>query len=350
MVIALLGLTPSLALAQADHSGNGGGVHVCYDGKKVDANGDRIIKSIEMYDLYETSERYKIKSGVKPDAIPSSLTTEADFLNYAYQRTAELASIPENNGNGGKAMAARLEAAVALVEKKIVPTDQELDLVYDAKRLMHGKNCIYDQLANWDDRTNQLFVKADYYEMIKKLPLSLAAFKTHEAFYFLDRRYHDAQNSDDSREANGKVYLGSNAGLAVQVDEATRNPKTGLTMIHPQYTSAACYPYAKNDGHDVDGGNFYWDVYFKPVKATVRMPRMATYIRQDTFFPGKRELVNLEKIWDGHWWGNAIGKFDLLANPNGIDLQLYIKMDECGQTWDVEIQQKKGNFAFGVDP
>lgn len=332
-----LGLTIPQARAQGDHGGNGGGVHVCYDGKKVDADGNRIIKSVEMYDLYEGRARYFFKEQISP-----ALVTEQDILKFAYWSTQAHGA----DGlylNGLRALAARLEAAVRLVNEKIRPTDEVLDLVPDANRLMHGENCEYDQLANWDDRTGNLLVKRKYLEMIEKQPLDLAAFKTHEAFYFLDRKYNGAKNSDDARESNAMVYQTVGGALKVSVKHAVQKGK--VTLLRPQWTSAACYTYSVNASDRMP-----WRMSLEPMdkKTTVLSGRL-TGVFEDRVQPEFWYLHRTNAAY--RFWGNAYGLFHLFPEIPGdpMNIKIKVRSDACGET-DESVLSQKGGFVFSIDP
>lgn len=169
--LVLSSLTFGTAFA-GNEKGNGGGVHVCNNG------------TVEMYDLYEGYTRYNFT----PD-VDNSLTIEG-YLNRASKKVDKI--------HPGIGLKLKKEISYLLKEQHLlVRSNLNLKLIEDANILVVGNGCSYKQLANWDDRSGNVIVNANYYNRLDTI--NQAALYLHEALYKLDREYFSAYTSDDIR-------------------------------------------------------------------------------------------------------------------------------------------------------
>lgn len=75
--------------------------------------------------------------------------------------------------------------------------------VPDANILMVDEGCTYQQLANWDDVTDAVFVKNEYFKTFSNL--NKAALYLHEAIYKVARVRASAKNSDEVRRLVAEI-------------------------------------------------------------------------------------------------------------------------------------------------
>lgn len=165
----------TLAFAGGD-KGNGGGVHTCSDG------------SVEMYDLFEGRVRY----GFKP---VSNLETKEAYIDRA------LAKI--HNTDPGFEWKVREQLAYLNTHVRL-SDEVVLTPVGDANILLIGKGCSYQQLANWDEVTGNIFVEQKLFE--KMTPRNVAAFYIHEAIYKVLRELRISKTSDLARQIVADVF------------------------------------------------------------------------------------------------------------------------------------------------
>ncbi len=167
--IAILGTMLTLT-AFAGDKGNGGGVHLC--------PGNRV----EMYDLYEGVTRFNFTLPRTNDPVEAHLDRAlAKIHNYypAYARAAQ--------------------EQLLYVRSHLLPRRNiVLERIDDANILMVDEGCSYQQLANWDEVSGNIFIKSEYYDRLDSL--NVAALLLHEALYKVAReRSRETITSDKTR-------------------------------------------------------------------------------------------------------------------------------------------------------
>ena len=182
IVIGTLVATSAFA---GNEKGNGGGAHVC-------------AGSVEMYDLYEGRERYRLTPN-----LPSADTADR-ILEAVLERTAEASY--ENS----EEFVPLLRNYIRKVRTNIFPTTATLVRLPDANELLIGRGCQYEQLANWDDRTGKLFVDDRLFSELRRVPAQEAALILHEAVYALARSRFEATTSTAAREVVARMIYGQN--------------------------------------------------------------------------------------------------------------------------------------------
>jgi hypothetical protein len=157
--------------AFGNEKGNGGGVHVCQDGR------------IEVYDIYEGFTRYNLT--------PTKNRKTAD--EYLAKAVSKIRSQYPGVGY-------RVEKYVDYLRKEghfLIRNNLNLYLIEDADILVTDVGCRYQQLANWDDRSENVLVKNEFFQRLDAL--NQAAIFLHEAVYKVARNYYNESNSDESR-------------------------------------------------------------------------------------------------------------------------------------------------------
>lgn len=170
MRVLLLSLFLGLNVwAQGSDVGNGGGIHYCAH-----------RPTQELYDLYEGSMRYEL-------TIVESPLPKEEIVNTALNK---LATVNPSFALEVSAIASKLLGPGGLSMKEGI----RLTPVPDANIVMVNEGCEYRQLANWDDVTNRVFVKAEFYRELNEF--NRAAFLLHEAIYKAARVRRLLRNSD----------------------------------------------------------------------------------------------------------------------------------------------------------
>lgn len=173
------------SLAFAGDRGNGGGVHLCDDGK------------IEMYDIYEGFTRHGL-------AYPQ---TEMSMLEHIERALAKADKFHPAYG-----ISLRKKVKYLLNEGHLLlRTKLQMELIEDANILVTDVGCRYAQLANWDDFSNNVLVKKEYFDRLSNL--SKAALYVHEAIYSLAREAGE-WTSDNSRKTTAELLSTKASGFS----------------------------------------------------------------------------------------------------------------------------------------
>ena len=151
--------------------GNGGGVHVCQDGR------------IEVYDIYEGFTRYNLTP-------TRNRKTVDEYLEKAVYKIRS--QYPGVGYRVGKYVDYLRKEGHFLLRNNL-----NLYLIEDANILVTDVGCKYQQLANWDDRSENVLVKNEFFQRLDTL--NQAAIFLHEAVYKVARDYYHDNDSDDSR-------------------------------------------------------------------------------------------------------------------------------------------------------
>lgn len=151
--------------------GNGGGVHVCGDGR------------IEVYDIYEGFTRYNLRATV-------NRTTVDEYLEKAVKKIR--LNYPGVGFRVGKYVNYLRKEGHLLLRNGL-----NMRPIEDANILVTDVGCDYQQIANWDDRSENVLVKNELYRRLDTL--NQAALYLHEAVYKVARTYYSDRNSDTSR-------------------------------------------------------------------------------------------------------------------------------------------------------
>lgn len=163
--------------AASGGGGNGGGVHFCT--KRTQQ---------ELYDVYEGKARYGLSLDESKSFDETLVTALTKVRTQNFQLSLRL-----------KMMIDKIKDPAFMMISK----DLDLITVKDAHVLMKRQGCSYKQLANWDDRTDRLFVNGTIYKTLSGF--HRAAFIIHEAIYKLDRLQNNAQDSDRSRQIVAEI-------------------------------------------------------------------------------------------------------------------------------------------------
>ena len=195
-------LLPALALMSlnsfaGNEKGNGGGMHYC----PAKANQ-------EVYDVYEGKKRYQLEIIDTANSV-----SENNVLSNAIKKLAKL------NQRFAHAIEEQIEFMQDERNFRLDP-DIQLTPVPDANILMVDRGCAYEQLANWDDISNSVFVRADLFE--KMTSFNKAALKLHEAVYKASRIRVDVKNSDKVRRFVAEL-LSTSSTLTNLGDFGTRS-------------------------------------------------------------------------------------------------------------------------------
>lgn len=172
LITSLLLSSMSVFAADGAGGGNGGGVHLCSNGK------------VQMYDVYEGFTRYNL-------SVTKDQTTVDGYINKA------LAKIHGQFPGVG----ARIAAQVKYLRQEghlLLRSNLNMRLIDDANILVTDEGCRYAQLANWDDKSNNVLVKKEIFDRLDTA--NQAALYLHEAIYKVARDFYSARNSDDVRK------------------------------------------------------------------------------------------------------------------------------------------------------
>lgn len=187
LIIGLTLLTTMTAIA-GERGGNGGGVHYCpnkevkvqffdlYEGKFA-----RPKNPVPVYDQATGTEEQMINDAIK------KLRTVDPLFSLTVKEQIDFLNSPENS----------------------MKVNRNMKLIEDANYLWTDEGCTYEQLANWKDDENFLYIRSSLIKELEKSPLDMAAFKMHEAIYKAVRLINKEPNSDGVRELN--AYLFSSA-------------------------------------------------------------------------------------------------------------------------------------------
>ena len=186
----------------------GGGTHTClsHDGLST--------KSVELYDLYEGREarRYKL--------VDPAGKTANELLNDAMK----------------KIFKASPQLAYAIKEKldyyvshKAVVENKEFEVIKDAKIIFIDKGCQYQQIAQWRDDYEAIFIDGSINDLFRQSQLNIAALALHEAIYAYDRENQQAVNSNYTRKLVAQAFSNAEFG------EMKFNNQMLLTLITISY-------------------------------------------------------------------------------------------------------------------
>lgn len=221
--------------AFAKEGGNGGGVHLCENGK------------IEMYDLYEGYTRYNLTFPQKDMSVEEHLEramVKAEKFHPGYGR--DLRKTVKYLFNEGHLL---------------LRNNLRMELIKDANILVTDNDCSYAQLANWDDVSNNVLVKKEYFDRLSNL--GKAALYLHEAVYSLARDYGDV-TSDKSRRTNAELLSTKNSAFSNIDDWGERY---GVRIVNEP--APASIVVSKNFNVEVHFGDYnFFDPAFK-YKVTV---------------------------------------------------------------------------------
>ncbi len=170
------------ALAQGMGAGNGGGAHVC-----------PLKNTIEVYDIYEGRSRYGLNI-----ISTGNVETEENIIRKAIKK------LELQNVTFAHAVSDQIEYLKSLNPKHFLVSDQfDIKPIADANILITDVGCEYRQLANWDDYSNNVLVKGNYYNEMDEF--NHAALKLHEAIYKASRVRLSEKNSDKVRRLVGEL-------------------------------------------------------------------------------------------------------------------------------------------------
>ena len=170
------------AFSQGMGAGNGGGAHVC-----------PTKNTIEVYDIYEGRSRYGLNIVSTGNSIPEAMIIEN-----------ALSKLEHVNITFAEAVRDQMDYLNSQKPKHFLVNDQiKLKLIEDANILLTDEGCEYRQLANWDDVSNNVLVKGDFYRALDEY--NHAALKLHEAIYKASRVRISVKNSDEVRRLVGEL-------------------------------------------------------------------------------------------------------------------------------------------------
>ena len=91
---------------------------------------------------------------------------------------------------------------------------------------MTDKGCSYEQLANWHDQSNKIFIDQGLYEKMQASNLNVAALLLHEAAYKVSRVITKVEDSNRVRKFVGEVF--STSEIKTSIAGFDLPPSAGL--------------------------------------------------------------------------------------------------------------------------
>ncbi len=179
-----------------NEKGNGGGIHHCPDRSAG--------QQFEFYDLYEG------KNARPERPIPVYLKAYGTADKMIEDAIKKLADV-----NPVFAELVEIQLEYIALAGSVKRVNKKLKLVPDANYLWVDEDCSYQQLANWREKDNRLYVRESFMAQMEKSPLDLAAFKMHETIYKAARLVQEQTSSDKVREL--VAYLFSPASIPADV-------------------------------------------------------------------------------------------------------------------------------------
>ena len=284
--ILILGLIASISTFAGHETGNGGGVHYCPN---------RDVK-VQFYDLYEGRNA----NPRKPIPVfQAAYDTEEIMLKNAVEKLSKVHPI----------MAAMVKEQLDFINVKtnIERVAKKLRPIDDANFLWVDEDCSYEQLANWMDNDDVLYVRESLMALLEKQPLDLAAFKMHEAIYKSARQYLDIKTSDEVRLLN--AYLFSEADI----------PDSALTFVRTikQSVSKMWCSQGENNISTSDRSEFkdWAKKVFNQVQTNEPKGKIICFLQDlkgknvfDMFFINLHQLYSIavEGIFESSFFGGAV--------------------------------------------
>ncbi len=163
----------------------GGGTHTClsFDGLST--------KSVELYDLYEAREarRYKL--------VDPAGKTANELLNNAMKKIFK----------ASPAVAYSVKMYLDYyVNHKTVVQNKEFEIIKDAKIIFIDKGCQYQQIAQWHDDYEAVFIDGSINDLFRQSQLNIAALALHEAVYAYERNFLGAKDSNHARKLVAQAF------------------------------------------------------------------------------------------------------------------------------------------------
>jgi hypothetical protein len=180
-LVFFLSLITNPAQAGDKGGGNGGGIHYCPLATT--------IEKAQMYDVYEAFTRYDYN-------IPQTDEPVEEIVKRALKKVAKQDTFLE---------AIIFKQVDYLLKGKHLLLRSNIDLtpISDHKILVKNKDCSYEQLANWDEKSGNVMVAKEYYELLDNI--SKAALILHEAIYKVGRDYFHDESSENTRRIVGEM-------------------------------------------------------------------------------------------------------------------------------------------------
>lgn len=185
----MIGSIPQALAAEGGATSGGGGTHVC-----LKPNGQ--IKSAELYDLYEGREAFGLPM------INYGQSTAIEILDRAMEK------IWNNNPKLASMVMKKINYYVA---HQVPKANKQFTVIKDANIVMVDKGCQYQQVAQWQDKYDAVFLDSDLFSIFSKSALNRAALALHEGVYSVARELYHVQDSDDSRKLVAQAF--SNAPI-----------------------------------------------------------------------------------------------------------------------------------------
>ncbi len=255
IILFSLGFISLATHAATKDVGNGGGVHLCENGK------------IEVYDVYEGFTRYNLTPTY-------NRRTKDEYIAKALNK---IESSYPGIGVRVKKELEYLNAGHFLIRKNL-----RIFPIYDANILVTDIGCQYAQLANWDNMSGNVLVKEEYYILLDEL--NKAAIYLHEALYKVAREHYNYSDSDDVRKTvaeslNDEAQFTHFETWANQTRDskvvASRPADLALKINSSPYKNPPEVTFHLGDI------NFYNDNTQVKVKVKIEMPELKTILKKN---------------------------------------------------------------------
>lgn len=238
--ILLIGSLLLSSLTFAGEKGNGGGVHLCPS-----------LGTVEMYDLYEGYARYDVARTQKVLSVDEYLAQALEKLRGVSPRFEKLV----------RNKIQYLKSGHIIFRKGI-----RLTLSDDANILMTDEGCSYEQMANWDNLSEGIIVKKEYFDRLQDL--DKAALYLHEAIYKVARDLFDVKNSDLTRKLVGLTLSDEKLNsLPWKLEDVVINKIQSIEGPAPEVLTNMGFKFSYNLGNK----NF-WDENVS-IKVKITFPR-----------------------------------------------------------------------------
>lgn len=178
-LVLLFTLTSSVF---AKEGGNGGGVHVCRN-------------KYELYDFFEGRDArgHNIKIWKNDRKLSFN-----DYIEKALTHVKN--DIPEVSDS-----VSQMVSKILSTPEKDLYVDISIPIIEDANPTVIGKDCSYQQAANWNERFHKLFISKELFSKLDNM--NKAGLILHEAIYKLSRETKVANETSDSvREVVARIF------------------------------------------------------------------------------------------------------------------------------------------------
>lgn len=300
--------------ADGSATSGGGGTHTCL-------NSDGSVKSTELYDLYEAREAYGYK------LVDATGKTANQLLVQAVKKIWDAHPLLASQV---------VQKLVFYSTHKLFLKDKSWDVINDSKQVFIDKGCQYQQIAQWRDRYNTIFVDESLFKIFGLSELNRAALALHEAVYAFARMDGGDVISDGSRTLVAQAFsnavieygngyaeggqLYSRSSLAKFLPGAPSRAAFPQQPIIPvpgkAYKVRAKVPATIADKIEIQLYNYYGaniKEKFKPGQTELEIDLTLNKINEYAFF-----VVGLQ--YQGFFWGNIHDAnaitFEILENGN----------------------------------